>query len=33
MLAQFVGAGGAVAVQDFELGLNWLLDGFAAQIG
>ena len=33
MLSQFAGAGGQVPVQDFELGLNWLLDGFAAQIG
>jgi len=33
MLSQFAGTGGQVPVQDFELGLNWLLDGFAAQIG
>jgi AcrR family transcriptional regulator len=33
MLSQFASAGGQVPVQDFELGLDWLLDGFAAQIG
>jgi hypothetical protein len=33
MLAQFMAAGGRVPAQEFEVGLNWLLDGFAAQIG
>ena len=32
MLAQFIGARGQVPTQDFEVGLDWLLDGFAARI-
>jgi AcrR family transcriptional regulator len=33
MLTQYMGGGGGGPMQDFELGLTWLLDGFAAQIG
>jgi AcrR family transcriptional regulator len=33
LLARFAGTGGRSPAQDFEVGLDWLLDGFAAQIG